>query len=97
MVVVLFEERSLLVGGGIFELVKKFVVVVVKVDVKDLELVSEHIMKLFEWEDLFSLAFEPDVAGSECFQCRWVSLWDGDMGGCYEFAFDFLIVVTWGR
>ena len=69
----------------------------VEVDVEDLELVSEHIMKLFEWEDLFSLAFEPDVAGSECFQCRWVSLWDGDMGGCCEFAFVFLIVVTWGR
>ena len=38
-----------------------------EVEVEDLELVSECIIKLFEWEGLFPLAFEPDVAGSQCF------------------------------
>ena len=68
-----------------------------EVEVEDLELVSECIIKLFEWEDLFPLAFEPDVAGSQCFQCRCVSLSDGNMDGCCELAFVFFIIVTWGR
>ena len=32
---------------------------------------------------------DSDVGGSEYNQCRWASLWDGDAGRFFKFAFVF--------
>ena len=43
---------------------------------------------LFEWEDIILVTFESDVRRSDCIQCRWQSLRDGDAGGfCAGFFF----------
>ena len=88
VVVVFFKERSLsvmvmeclgvgfwLVGGGIFNLGRDFVALVVEVDVEDLELVDgesccEASPGLFEWEDVFLVTFESNACGRENIQCR---------------------------
>lgn len=42
---------------------------------------------LFEWEDIILVTFESDVRRSDCIQCRWQSLRDGDAGGFCVLAF----------
>ena len=80
--VVLSGERSLLVtrveclgvgfglvGVGILNLGGDFVAVVVKVEVKDLELVVKAVARLvwdcFQWEDVFFVALGSNVGGRE--------------------------------
>ena len=44
---------------------------------------------LFEWEDVFLVAFESNVVGNKNVKFQWGSLWYGDMRRFLEIAFVF--------
>ena len=68
-----------LVPGGIFDLGRNIVVVVMEDEMEDLELMVKLVMRgLLEWEDVFLVTLESDVSKSEFIQHQQAFLWDGD-------------------
>ena len=56
------------------------------------------VLRVFEWEDMFFVAFESDVCGSKCIQCWRASLQDGRMNRvCFLSLFLFLDCGRLGR
>ena len=80
-------------GGGIFDLCGAFVVELVGVEKEDLKLMVKLAVRLV-WSRLnerkyFLWRLSLMLVKREYIQCWWASLWDGNMGRFFEFAFLF--------